>query len=63
MMGMIFISQFCENVMKVATGKDGYFISILGLFARKENRRWRGSRYTRDTKGNTKYLITSMIRR
>lgn len=32
-MGMIFVPQFCENTMKVATGNGGYFVIILGLFA------------------------------
>lgn len=32
-MGMIFIPQFCENSMKIATGSGGYFVIILGLFA------------------------------
>lgn len=33
MMGMIFVPQFCENALKVSTGKGGYFVIILGLFA------------------------------
>lgn len=33
MMGMIFIPQFSENALKIATGKGGYFVIILGLFA------------------------------
>nr|WP_320026187.1 MFS transporter [uncultured Acetobacterium sp.] len=32
-MGMIFVPQFCENAMKIATGKGGYYVIILGLFA------------------------------
>lgn len=32
-MGMIFVPQFCENTMKVATGSGGYFVIILGLFS------------------------------
>lgn len=32
-MGMIFVPQFCENTMKIATGNGGYFVIILGLFA------------------------------
>lgn len=32
-MGMIFVPQFCENAMKTATGKGGYYVIILGLFA------------------------------
>jgi EmrB/QacA subfamily drug resistance transporter len=33
LMGMIFVPQFCENAMKIPTGKGGYFVIILGLFA------------------------------
>lgn len=33
LMGMIFVPQFCENAMKTATGKGGYYVIILGLFA------------------------------
>lgn len=33
LMGTIFIPQFSENAMKVATGSGGYFVIILGLFA------------------------------
>lgn len=32
-MGMIFVPQFSENALKIATGKGGYFVFILGLFA------------------------------
>jgi EmrB/QacA subfamily drug resistance transporter len=32
MMGMIFVPQFSENSLKIATGKGGYFVTILGLF-------------------------------
>lgn len=32
-MGMIFVPQFCENAMKTASGKGGYYVIILGLFA------------------------------
>ena len=32
-MGMIFVPQFSENALKVPTGKGGYFVLILGLFA------------------------------
>lgn len=32
-MEMIFVPQFCENSMKIATGSGGYFVIILGLFA------------------------------
>ncbi|ERI93414.1 transporter, major facilitator family protein [Clostridiales bacterium oral taxon 876 str. F0540] len=33
LMGTIFIPQFSENAMKIATGSGGYFVIILGLFA------------------------------
>ncbi len=32
MMGMIFVPQFSENSLNMATGKGGYFVTILGLF-------------------------------
>ncbi len=32
-MGMIFVPQFSENALKIATGKGGYFVFILGIFA------------------------------
>lgn len=32
-MGMIFVPQFAENSVKIATGSGGYFVIILGLFA------------------------------
>ena len=32
MMGMIFVPQFAENSLKIATGKGGYFVTILGVF-------------------------------
>ncbi len=32
MMGMIFVPQFSENALYIATGKGGYFVTILGLF-------------------------------
>lgn len=32
MMGMIFVPQFSENALHIATGKGGYFVTILGLF-------------------------------
>jgi len=32
MMGMIFVPQFSENSLKIATGKGGYFVTILGVF-------------------------------
>jgi hypothetical protein len=32
MMGMIFVPQFSENSLRIATGKGGYFVTILGLF-------------------------------
>jgi len=31
-MGMIFVPQFSENALCIATGKGGYFVTILGLF-------------------------------
>lgn len=33
MMGMVFVPQFSENALKVASGSGGYFVIILGLFA------------------------------
>ncbi len=33
MMGIIFVPQLCENIMKIATGSGGYFVIVLGLFA------------------------------
>ena len=33
MMGMIFVPQFSENVLKIKTGSGGYLVIILGLFA------------------------------
>lgn len=33
LMGMIFVPQFSENALKIASGKGGYFVFILGLFA------------------------------
>lgn len=33
MMGMIFVPQFSENALKIASGSGGYFVIILGLFA------------------------------
>lgn len=32
-MGMIFVPQFSENAMKIVSGKGGYFVIILGVFA------------------------------
>lgn len=32
-MGMIFVPQFSENSLKIASGSGGYFVIILGLFA------------------------------
>lgn len=32
-MGMIFVPQFSENALRVASGKGGYFVIILGIFA------------------------------
>ncbi|KMT21035.1 MFS transporter [Clostridium cylindrosporum] len=33
LMGMIFVPQFSENALKIASGSGGYFVIILGLFA------------------------------
>lgn len=33
LMGVIFIPQFSENAVKIATGSGGYFVIILGLFS------------------------------
>lgn len=33
MMGMIFVPQFSENALKIASGSGGYFVIILGVFA------------------------------
>ncbi len=33
LMGMIFVPEFAENSLKVASGRGGYFVIILGLFA------------------------------
>jgi len=33
LMGMIFVPQFAENSLKIASGSGGYFVIILGLFA------------------------------
>lgn len=33
MMGMIFVPQFSENALKIATGSGGYLVIILGAFA------------------------------
>ncbi|MHB9153401.1 MAG: MFS transporter [Spirochaetales bacterium] len=33
MMGMIFVPQFAENALSIATGSGGYFVAILGIFA------------------------------
>lgn len=32
MMGMIFVPQFSENALHIATGKGGYFVTVLGIF-------------------------------
>lgn len=32
-MGMIFVPQFAENSLNIASGKGGYFVIILGVFA------------------------------
>lgn len=33
LMGMIFVPQFSENALKIASGSGGYFVIILGIFA------------------------------
>jgi len=33
MMGMVFVPQFAENALSIASGAGGYFVAILGLFA------------------------------
>ncbi len=33
MMGMVFVPQFAENGLRLPTGKGGYFVTILGVFA------------------------------
>lgn len=33
MMGMVFVPQFAENALSIATGSGGYFVAILGIFA------------------------------
>jgi EmrB/QacA subfamily drug resistance transporter len=33
MMGMIFVPQFSENTLKIASGSGGYFVLILAVFA------------------------------
>ena len=33
MMGMIFVPQFSENVLKIKSGSGGYLVIILGIFA------------------------------
>lgn len=33
MMGMIFVPQFSENALKIASGSGGYFVLILAVFA------------------------------
>ena len=33
LMGMIFVPQFSENALKIASGSGGYFVLILGLFS------------------------------
>ena len=32
-MGLIFVPQFAENALRIASGGGGYFVLILGLFA------------------------------
>lgn len=33
MMGMVFVPQLSENVLRIASGSGGYFVAVLGLFA------------------------------
>ena len=33
LMGMIFVPQFSENVLKLATGSGGYMVIVMGIFA------------------------------
>ena len=33
MMGMVFVPQFSENALSIASGAGGYFVAMLGLFA------------------------------
>lgn len=33
LMGVIFVPQFSENALKIATGSGGYLVMVLGLFA------------------------------
>jgi len=33
MMGAVFVPQFCENALKIASGSGGYFVIALGLFS------------------------------
>lgn len=33
MMGMVFVPQFSENAVEIASGSGGYFVIILGVFA------------------------------
>lgn len=33
LMGVIFVPQFSENTLKIATGSGGYLVMVLGLFA------------------------------
>lgn len=33
MMGMVFVPQFSENALGIASGSGGYFVAMLGLFA------------------------------
>lgn len=33
MMGMIFVPQFAENILKIKLGAGGYFVTLLGVFA------------------------------
>ncbi len=33
LMGLVFVPQFSENGLRIASGKGGYFVTILGLFS------------------------------
>ncbi len=33
MMGMVFVPQFAENALRIASGSGGYFVAVLGIFA------------------------------
>ncbi len=33
MMGMVFVPQLAENVLRISSGSGGYFVAVLGVFA------------------------------